>query len=194
MLCHETQWTTKTTFIQNVCIIYSSLNVKITKKYAYSSPIISKFWKPESIIRNILQANSYRPQRSWGKVLFSHTSVILTWQGGAWPGGHAGGHAWQGCVHGGGACMAGRGHAWAGAACVAGGHAWGVCMAGGVHGRGGMHDMHAPRADTTATTYGQWADGTHPTGMHSCTHSILQVINFRQDIRIQTDTPWIMLP
>ena len=36
----------------------------------------------------------------------------------------AGGHAWQGGVHGRGACMAG-------------GHAWqGVCVAGGVHGGG----------------------------------------------------------
>ena len=44
----------------------------------------------------------------------------------------------------------------AGGGCMAGGHAW----QGGVSGRG------ACVADTTR--YGQWADGTHPTGMHSC--------------------------
>ena len=147
MLCHETQWTTKTTFIQSVCIIYSGLNVKITKKYAYSSPIISTFWKPESIIRNILQANYYRPQRSWGKVIFSQTSVILRGRGGAWPGGHVWRGDMQGGMHARGVCMVG-GHAWQGGgmhgregACMAGGHVWqggmrggcawqGVCMAG----------------------------------------------------------------
>ena len=56
-------------------------------------------------------------------------------------------------MHGrGGACVAGRGdvhgrwHVWQGCVCIAGG---GVCMAGEM-----------------ATA----ADGTHPTGMHSCWH------------------------
>ena len=54
--------------------------------------------------------------------------------------------AWQGGIHGGGACMAG-------------GHAWqGVCMP----------CMPPSPADTTAMAYGQWVGGTHPTGMHSC--------------------------
>ena len=85
---------------------------------------------------------------------------------------HGRGHVWQGCVHGRG-CMTGQcmayGHAWQGV-CIAGGcvvgahecwgamhgraHAWlwGLCMVGGVW------------QERPATT----ADGTHPTGMHSC--------------------------
>ena len=76
----------------------------------------------------------YRPQRIWGKVIFSEACV-------------------KNSVHRGG--MRGRG------ACVAGGHAWQeghewqvAYMAGGVHGRGhawqgecmagGMHGMCAP--------------------------------------------------
>ena len=53
----------------------------------------------------------------------------------------AGGHAWQGGMHGrgacmvGGACMAGQ-HAWQGRACI-GGPAWqgGMCGGRGMHGR-----------------------------------------------------------
>ena len=41
---------------------------------------------------------------------------------------------------------------------------WGACVAGGVHGRGATHTP----PQTTATAYGQWAGGTHPTGMHFC--------------------------
>ena len=96
----------------------------------------------------------------WGKVIFLHLFVILFRGGRAWPGGHwgvcvAGGHVWQGGVHGrdgghawsggmrdwGGMCgwggVCGRGgHAWQRRACMAGGHAWlgacwGVCMARG---------------------------------------------------------------
>ena len=75
--------------------------------------------------------NFYRPQRSWGKAIFSQASVILSTGGGgggglgrAWPRRHA----WLGGVHGlGAACVAGG--AWQG------GHAW----------WGGMHDVHAPR-------------------------------------------------
>ena len=49
-------------------------------------------------------------------------------------------------------CMHGRGHAsW--------GHAWWGCMAGDMHGR---WRVCIPRETATA------ADGTHPTGMHSC--------------------------
>ena len=47
----------------------------------------------------------------------------------------------------------------------------GTCMVkGGMHGKGGacvvkggVHGMHPPR-----DTAGHCADGTHPTGMHSC--------------------------
>ena len=60
---------------------------------------------------------------------------------------HGRGHVWQGGMHGGWVCMAGG-------ACMAGRHAWqGVCVVGG-----------SCVAGETATE----ADGTHPTGMHSC--------------------------
>ena len=59
--------------------------------------------------------------------------------------------------------------------CMPGGHAWqgacivGVCMARGMHGRGhawqgGMHGKGGGVVGEMATA----ADGTHPTGMHSC--------------------------
>ena len=68
-------------------------------------------------------------------------------------------------VHRGGTCLAGEGHAWQG-----GMHGRGCTWQGGMHGR-----EHAWRrgvrgrggacvAGETATV----ADGTHPTGMHSC--------------------------
>ena len=73
--------------------------------------------------------------------------------------------------------------------CVAGGHVCqGVCMAGGMHGRDGhvwqgacMTEGHAWQGGV----YGKWgcawqeagemataAEGTHPTGMHSCLNSL----------------------
>ena len=64
----------------------------------------------------------------------------------------AGGHVWQGGIHGSGACMAG-------VACLVGGmHSRGACIVGGQVWWG------ACVTGETATT----ADGTHPTGMHSC--------------------------
>ena len=103
--------------------------------------------------------NNYRPQRSWGKVIFSQASVILSTGGGVhgcWGGGLC---SWGVCmaaggVHGcgvGGKCVVARG-----ACMVAGGCAWllggmrgcwGACVvAGGMHGcrghvwlQGGMH-------------------------------------------------------
>ena len=48
------------------------------------------------------------------------------------------------------------GRAWLGETWVAGS----ACMA------------RTPLADTTATAYGQWAGGTHPTRMHSCLFTI----------------------
>ena len=128
--------------------------------------------------------------RSWGKVIFSEACVKNSVRGGgmhgregmpgrgcAWQGEHAwqwehvwqGERAWQGgCVWQRGTCMIG-GHVWRGACMV------GVCMIGGVHGR------DTCVADTTR--YSQWAGGTHPTGIHSCSSSIflgfqLRYINF----------------
>ena len=136
--------------------------------------IVNKF-----SIRNSL-IHFYRPQRSWGKVIFSEACVKNSV--------HGGGYAWQGGMHVQGACMA-RG------ACVAGKHAWGACMAGGMHGRGacrwwgpawqgdrpvwqgawwgvgacmagGVHAMHT--SQTLRDTVGHCTGGTHHTGMHSC--------------------------
>ena len=84
--------------------------------------------------------------------MFSQVSVILSTgqvhmaggvcMGGAWQGGMCG----KGYVCGKGACMAGGMHG--------GGHAWwGACMAGGT---------------CVAVEMATAADGTHPTGMHSC--------------------------
>ena len=83
------------------------------------------------------------------------TGVCLSRGGRAWQGGmrgggvHDGGHVWQG------ACMAGAVHG--GGACVAGGHVW-------------QRGVHAGEGTCVADTmrYGQWAGGTHTTGMHSC--------------------------
>ena len=66
----------------------------------------------------VLHQVHYRPQLSWGKVIFSEVCV-------------------KNSVHREGACVAGGMHG-KGGACVAGGHVWwGACMAGGVRGRGG---------------------------------------------------------
>ena len=79
-------------------------------------------------MENLVEAicrNFYRPQRSWGKVIFSEACVKNSVHGGhVWQGGgmRGGGHAWQEGVRGtGGVC--GRGHAWR-VACMTGGHAW----------------------------------------------------------------------
>ena len=67
------------------------------------------------------------------------------------------GHAWWGaCMAKGG--MHGRGHVWWG-------RAWRqACVAGGMHGGGHAWQEGVCVAGETATA----ADGTHPTGMHSC--------------------------
>ena len=120
--------------------------------------------------------------------LFVHRGVCVTERGSAWQGACvAGGHAWQGACMVGGAWwggMHGRGgmHDRGGMHGRGGGHVWwGACMAGGMysrgcvwwedmHGRGcvvgSVHDTHANLPNTTR--YSQWADSTHPTGMHSC--------------------------
>ena len=79
-----------------------------------------------------MSVNFYRPLTKFAKVMFLQVSVCP--QGGGVHGGGrvcvAGGHAWQGCVHG-------RGCAWQGA-CTAGGRAW--------------QDMHAPINTLAETT------------------------------------------
>ena len=63
--------------------------------------------------QNFTHLDNYRPQQSWGKVIFSEACVkncVPAWQGGC---------AWQRGMHGGEGGVAGR-----------------VCMAGGEHGRG----------------------------------------------------------
>ena len=94
----------------------------------------------------------YRPQRSWGKVIFSEACVknsvhrgvcmVGAMHGGGhkcWGGVCGGGHAWQeGCVWQGG-------HVWRGAmwgpyvvGCAWWGHAW---HGGDMRGKGGMHGI-----------------------------------------------------
>ena len=77
------------------------------------------------------------------------------------------GHAWwwemhvRVGVHVRGTCVCGGG-------CVAWGHVW----QGGVRGRVGGQGCAWQEAGETATA----ADGTHPTGMHSCLYQSLGVI------------------
>ena len=119
----------------------------VTSVFCYDQEIIERMATRASIC--------YRPQRSWGKVIFSQASVILSTGGGACV--VAGGA----CVVSRGACMIARRHVWllggvwlpGGVCMVAGGHVWllggmrccrgwGACMVargcawlwGGVHG------------------------------------------------------------
>ena len=140
-------------------------------------------------IANFLKP-SYRPQRSWGKVMFLHVSVIL------FMGGVVSQHALQvsmgdgipTCLAGGiPACLAGlRGVSrptprWE----VEGLLVRGVSRPtpGGSPGphQGGLQahtwqvvSQHAlrqtPPGAVHAGRYGQQAGSTHPTGMHSCSH------------------------
>ena len=132
----------------------------------------------------------YRPQTKFAKAMFLQVSVCPHW-GGAYVvlfggacvvlfGGCAwfylGGHMWfySGGVHGfiRGAC-----------AVLFGGHAW--FYSGGMRGFiqgdmcgfiwGGACMVFSVFSDTIR--YGQWAGGTHPTGMHSC------LIWFRTNVR-----------
>ena len=117
-------------------------------------------------------AASYCPQRSWGKVMFLHVSVILFTVGGI-PACLAAGLHWgvvsqhalqvsrptpKGEVEGSGL---GGLHA----------HTWGVSPGphpGGVCVCPSMHWGRPPPMTATA------AGGTHPTGMHSCFNSMLK--------------------
>ena len=78
----------------------------------------------------------------------------------------AGGHAWQGGMHGRGVCVVGvhgRGHAWQGA-----------CVVGGMHGKGGMHGGGGGCACHTCPPrhYEIWSVNVRVVrillGMHSC--------------------------
>ena len=109
----------------------------------------------------------YRLQQSFGKVIFSQVSVSHSvHKGRACMAGGVGGRGGMCGVHGRGVRMVG--HVWQGA-CMTGGCVWhGRCAWQEAHvWQGGMHGTH-PHPDTTR--YGQWAGGTHPTGMHSCFH------------------------
>ena len=87
-----------------------------------------------------------------------------------------GGHAWQRgvCIAKGGmagSCMAGGMHS--------GGHVWWggmhgrgeACMAGGMHGREHVWQGACMAGACVAGEMATAADGTHPTGMHSCYES-----------------------
>ena len=106
---------------------------------------------------------NYRPERSCGKVCFHRRPVILFIGGGACMVVGEGGTCMVGGVHGRGACLAVG-------VCMAGG---GACMAGGMYRGhvwqrgGGMHCGGGWGACMTGET-AIAADGTHPTGMHSC--------------------------
>ena len=85
-----------------------------------------------------------------------------------------GGHVWlwedvHGCG-GGWACVVVGGCAWLWGACMVGGRGCmvvgGMCGCGGAWLQGACMVAGGHAWDTTR--YGQWAGGTHPTGMHSC--------------------------
>ena len=129
--------------------------------------IMSLFLKFLDFLKLITVRNS-----SCGKVMFSQVSVCPQ-LGVCMAGGvcmargvyMAGGHVWWG------ACLAGGmhwGHAWQRHAwwgCAWQGHAWqGLCVAGGPAWPRGCVWQWVCVAEETATS----ADGTHPTGMHSC--------------------------
>ena len=148
----------------------------IARIYLQLNFTINVSYKPTTKI----SGNFYRPQRSWGKVIFSEACVKNSVHGGG--GGEHGRGAWvAGDIHGGSgrrACVVGGmhgGHAWQGGVCGRGDvHGRGACMVwtyveGGVCGRGHVW-QGACVADTTR--YSQWAGGTHPTGMHSCSSKV----------------------
>ena len=120
----------------------------------------------------------YRPQRSWGKVIFPHASVILLTGGLSAPGGvvcsrgvsalgvsalgvSAPGGVWSGgCLLPGGVCSGGD-------VCSLGDLVWRVSAPGGCVLQGSLllgAPGGVPPPPGTATA----AVCTHPTGMHSC--------------------------
>ena len=131
----------------------------------------------------------YRPQRSWGKLIFSEACVNNSVHRGGVCVVAQGGHAWFysggmcGFIRG--ACMVlfggQHGFIWGGmrgfiwGACVVlfgghawfylGGHAWFYSGGRAWFYSGGMRGFFS-FSDTMR--YGQWAGSAHPTGMHSC--------------------------
>ena len=127
------------------------------------------YWRGICSVLILISTIFYRPQRSWGKVIFSQASVILS----------TGGRGMRGC-QGSGVCVVAGGHAWLpggvwlpgehlwllggmhgcrGACVVARGHAW---LLGGMHGcRGGMCGCQG--ACMVARGHA-WLPG----GMHGC--------------------------
>ena len=106
----------------------------------------------------------YRPQRSWGKVIFSQASVILS-TGGVLPPG-------RGCFLPGGLPTGGcflLGVLPPGALPPRGVLLpWGCFLpAGGASSQGGFL-LGVPGGDPLAPGTATVAGGTHPTGMHSC--------------------------
>ena len=98
----------------------------------------------------------HRPQRSWGKVIFSQASVILST--GGCGGACSGGGAWSRGVPGPGGVSALGGSAQRGAPGVL---ALGGLVRGVVPGPGEVAWWRPPGMATAAV-------GTHPTEMHSC--------------------------
>ena len=126
----------------------------------------------------------YRPQTKFAKVMFLHVSVILSTGGGSpgpYPGGRLGGHA-----GGGGSRPISRGGRLRGlqahtqrevegsgwvvlqAHTQVGGWGSGYCSTG--PGLGGGVSQHALRQTPSPQQTATAADGTHRTGMHSCSY------------------------
>ena len=112
----------------------------------------------------------YRPQTKLQEGnIFLHLSGSHSVYG---EGGMHEGHAWQGGMHGRGACMVGgmlgRGCALQGCVCGGGMH-------GGGRGQGAFMAGWAAHAGEMGTK----ANGTHPTGLHSC-----NLLNFTKNFKV----------
>ena len=132
----------------------------------YDAPFLDPPKQMQVSFATVIDQSScyYRPQRSWGKVIFSQASVFLStreggmrgWLGGdtcecggcVWWGdmhGWVGGHAWPGGGHALQGCVCGTGHVWQGEGMHGRGvhgrgvHGRGACMVGACV-AGGMHD------------------------------------------------------
>ena len=130
-------------------LIYTLRNLKSGSREHRNWYCVSKKAKDSSVCA---KCNSCRSQRSWGKVIFSQASVILSTGGLCMV---AGRHRWLSgacmvvggmcgcrCVCGCGRLCSCRGHAWLWGACVvlggmrgSGGHVWfwGACVVAGGH-------------------------------------------------------------
>ena len=119
----------------------------------------------------ILEANYYRPQRSWGKVIFSCIRQEFCSQEGS-PGPHPG---WRLRGLAGGVVSRPtpmgevEGSGWGGLQA----HTWGGLQAHPLGGRGGCIPA-CNEADTPQQTVSAAGD-VHPTGMHACKLSVCDV-------------------